>query len=62
MIANVITEYAYLFKHQFSSVTFFILYVVTCAIKVLLPFLIILISLRRNVIGKLPKAFTYDID
>jgi|LauGreDrversion4_2_1035121.scaffolds.fasta_scaffold182422_1 hypothetical protein len=62
MFVSVVTEYAYLFKHKFSSITFFVLYSTTCLVKLVVPLIIILISLKRNVIGKVPKSFTYDID
>jgi hypothetical protein len=62
MFVSVVTEYAYLFKHKFSSMTFFIMYSTTCLVKLVVPLLIILITLKRSVIGKVPKSFTYDID
>ena len=62
MVFNAITEYAYLFKHRFSSMTFFIMYAVTCFLKLAVPFLIILVTYKKKVIGKVPKAYTYDID
>lgn len=62
MLLNVVTEYAYLFKHKFSSITFFIMYSVTCLLKLALPVLLVLIGFKSKVIGKVPKAFTYDID
>jgi hypothetical protein len=62
MLLNVITEYAYLFKHKFSSMTYFIMYSVVCFLKLAVPFVIILVSYKKKVIGKVPKAYTYDID
>lgn len=62
MLINAITEYAYLFKHQFSSMSFFIMYTTTCFLKLFIPFMIVLITFKRKVFGKVPKAYTDDID
>jgi hypothetical protein len=62
MVANTITEYAYLFKHEFSSILFFALYLGTTALKLIIPFVILLTWIKRQVISKVPKSFCSDMD
>ena len=62
MIANFVTEMAYLFRNKFSTVMYFSCYTIICALKIIIPSVIILVNLKRFVIGKLPRAFTYDIE
>lgn len=62
MLCNLVTEYAYLFKYKFSSLTFFICYLASAVLKLLIPLILLLITFKRNVIGKVPKAYIYDID
>ena len=62
MMANVITETAYLFKNRFSTVLFFSCYLGVCALKATLPFVIMAISLVQNVCCKKPKGYMYDLD
>lgn len=62
MVANTITEYAYLFKHEFSSILFFALYLGATALKLIIPFVLLLTSIKRQVISKVPKSFCSDID
>lgn len=49
-VSNLVTEVTYLIKHQFSSVEFFACYTATCALKLLAPFFLALVSLRHNVL------------
>ena len=59
---GLVTEVTYLFKHQFSSITFFVWYATLCAAKFLIPIALCFYHFRKRVIGHKPKAFTYDID
>ena len=54
MMANVVTETAYLFKNRFSTVLFFSCYLGVCVLKVTLPFVIMAIGLVQNVCFKKP--------
>lgn len=60
--ASLITELAYLFTHRFSSLTYWILYMLACFFRVLIPLIWVIVSLRRKVIGKKPKSYLYDVD
>ena len=62
LVANTITEYTYLYKHEFSSVLFFALYLGSTASKLFVPLLILLVWIKRQVINKVPEAFCNDID
>ena len=54
MVANLGTEIAYLFKHHFASLTYFVSYLVILALKFILPVCIALINLKQNVFAKYP--------
>ena len=54
MMANVVTETAYLFKNRFSTVLFFSCYFGVCVLKATLPFVIMAISFVQNVCFKKP--------
>jgi hypothetical protein len=61
-LASLITELAYLTTHRFSSLTYWICYLATCGLKFFLSFFILLCQYKRNVIGKKPKSFIYELD
>jgi hypothetical protein len=62
MVANLVTEMTYLFRNKFSTVMYFSLYTIIGGLKFLIPIVIILVNFKRFVIGKLPRAFTYDLE
>lgn len=61
-LASLITELAYLFTYRYSSLTYWILYLVICFFKVMVPVTWCFVSLRRKVLGKKPKSYLYDLD
>ena len=52
MLVNLVTEIAYLYRHNFATVTIFGCYIFACTLKPVLFIVIVLINLKRNVIGK----------
>ena len=62
MIANVITELAYLTTHQFTSVSLYLTYLAVCVFKAILVVALTLFKLKRMVIGKKPASYNNVID
>ena len=56
MIANLMTESAYLFKNRFSSIHYFSWYVVVFAMKLIVTVILIGVNLYTKVIRKRPKV------
>lgn len=61
-LASLITEVAYLTTHRFSSLTYWICYLVTCLLRVNISLLVWACNMKKKVIGKKPKSFLYNID
>lgn len=62
MIANVITELAYLTTHQFTSISFYLTYLAVCVFKAVLVVALALFKLKRMVIGKKPTSYNNVYD
>lgn len=61
-VASIATELAYLFTHRFSSITYWVLYILAVFLKIAISFVMILVAIKRKVISKKPKGFLYDVD
>ena len=62
MVANVGTEMAYLINHSFASTTIFALYLATFVLKLGIICLVLFTTIIFKVIGKEPKAYSYETD
>ena len=56
MIANLVTESAYLFKNRFSSKSYFSWYVAVFVLKIVFPVILLCVNTYVQVIRKLPKV------
>ena len=54
MLINLVTEVTYLVKHQFASITLFVLYLTLVVSKLVVPVLIALFKFRSYI--KTPKS------
>ena len=62
MIANVITDLLYLVKQEFTTMTYYFSYIGICVIRLLIPLILCIVYMKKNVCGNKPAAFTFDID
>jgi len=62
LLANIVTDLLYVLKQEFTSQTYYFSYIGVCAFRLLVPIILCIVYMKKNVCGKKPVAFTFDID